>query len=146
MPSSTRLKILFLCKGNSCRSQMAEGWTKALKAGQIEAYSAGMEARGLDPCAVRAMAEAEVDISGQHSKRLSELDGIRFDYVITVCSLDGESCPAYGGNTQFFHFSFDDPPQLAAHAQNDEEQMAPYRRVRDEIRQFIYTLPGCLNS
>ena len=87
------LKVLFLCTGNSCRSQMAEGWARHLKGDQIEAYSAGIEAHGLNPDAVRVMAEAGVDISGQRSKRVGELQGAKFDYVVTVCGHAHENCP-----------------------------------------------------
>jgi arsenate reductase len=146
MLSKPRLKILFLCTGNSCRSQMAEGWTKALKADLIDAYSAGLEKHGLNPDAVRVMAEAGVDISSQRSKLLGELDGQRFDYVITVCGHAQENCPLFPGLTKVIHAGFDDPPRLAAGALNDEQRLAPYRRVRDEMRQFILTLPDGLNS
>ena len=128
------LKILFLCTGNSCRSQMAEGWARHLKGDQIEAYSAGIEAHGLNPDAVRVMAEAGVDISGQRSKLVGELRGVDFDYVVTVCGHAHESCPVFPGKAKVVHVGFDDPPRLAADAKTEEERLAPYRRVRDEIR------------
>ena len=90
-------RVLFLCTGNSCRSQMAEGWARHLKGDQIEPYSAGIEAHGLNPDAVRVMAEAGVDISGQRSKRVDELREVAFDYVVTVCGHANESCPAWLG-------------------------------------------------
>ena len=133
------LKVLFLCTGNSCRSQMAEGWARNLKGDRIEAYSAGIETHGLNPDAVRVMAEVGVDISGQRSKRVDELRGIEFDYVVTVCGHANESCPVFPGKTQVVHVGFDDPPRLAADAKTEEERLAPYRRVRDEIRAFIET-------
>lgn len=139
-----KLKILFLCTGNSCRSQMAEGWTRRLQADRIEPYSAGVEARGLDPLAVRVMAEAGVDISGQRSKRLDEFEGVEFDYVVTVCDHARESCPLFPGRTTRVHRSFDDPPRLARQARSEEEALAVYRRVRDEIRAFVETLPDSL--
>ena len=108
------LKILFLCTGNSCRSQMAEGWARHLKGGQIEPYSAGIEAHGLNPDAVRVMAEAGVDISGQRSKLVGELSGVDFDYVVTVCDNAHESCPLFPGKAKVVHVGFDDPPRLAA--------------------------------
>ena len=133
------LKVLFLCTGNSCRSQMAEGWSRHMKGEQIEAYSAGIETHGLNPDAVRVMAEMGVDISGQRSKYVSELREIEFDYVVTVCAHAHESCPVFPGKTHVVHMGFDDPPCLAANAQTEEERLAPYRRVRDEIRAFVET-------
>jgi arsenate reductase (thioredoxin) len=133
------LKVLFLCTGNSCRSQMAEGWARYLKGEQIEAYSAGIETHGLNPDAVRVMAEAGVDISGHRSKHVSELRNIELDYVVTVCDHAHESCPVFPGKAQVIHAGFDDPPRLAAGAATEEERLAPYRRVRDEIRAFVET-------
>ncbi len=140
------LKILFLCTGNSCRSQMAEGWARHLKGDRIVAYSAGIETHGLNPDAVRVMAEAGVDISGQRSKRVSEFDGVEFDYVVTVCEHAHESCPVFPGKAQVIHAGFDDPPRLAAGATTEDERLAPYRRVCDEIRAFVETLPNSLSS
>jgi arsenate reductase len=140
------LKILFLCTGNSCRSQMAEGWARHLKADSIEPYSAGIETHGLNPTAVQVMAEVGVDISGQRSKHVRELRGVPFDYVVTVCDNAHESCPLFPGKTRVVHVGFDDPPRLAAGAKTDEERLAPYRRVRDEIRAFVETLPDSLEN
>src|SRR5436190_5417190 len=111
-----RLKVLFLCTGNSCRSQMAEGWAKQLKADRVEAHSAGVDPHGMNPRAVRAMAEAGVDISeaaGYRSKHVDELAGVAFDYVVTVCGHANETCPVFPGRTKVVHVGFDDPPQLA---------------------------------
>jgi arsenate reductase (thioredoxin) len=141
-----RLKILFLCTGNSCRSQMAEGWARHLRGDVIEPYSAGIEARGLNASAVRVMAEAGVNIAGQRSKRLDELEGVRFDCVVTLCDDAQEHCPVFPGRTKAVHMGFDDPPVLARDARSDEEALAHYRRVRDEIRAFIETLPESLNG
>ena len=138
------LKILFLCTGNSCRSQMAEGWARQLKGDQIEPYSAGIEAHGLNPDAVRVMAEAGVDISGQRSKLLGELRGVDLDYVLTVCDNAYESCPLFPGKAKVVHVGFDDPPRLATDAKTEDERLAPYRRVREEIRAFVETLPDSL--
>jgi arsenate reductase len=138
------LKILFLCTGNSCRSQMAEGWTRHLKGHHIEAFSAGIEAHGLNADAVRVMAEAGVDISGQRSKLAGDLRGIAFDYVVTVCDHAHQSCPLFPGKARLVHVGFDDPPRLAAQAATEAERLAPYRRVRDEIRAFVETLPDSL--
>ena len=140
------LKVLFLCTGNSCRSQMAEGWTRHLKGEQIEAYSAGIEVHGLNPDAVRVMAEAGVDISGHRSKRLDELRDVEFDYVVTVCDHARESCPVFPGKAKVVHVGFDDPPRLAADAKTEEERLAPYRRVQKEIRAFVETLPNALEQ
>ncbi len=142
--SRTKRKVLFLCTGNSCRSQMAEGWARKLLADSLEAYSAGIETHGLNPDAVRVMAEAGVDISTQRSKHLKELQGIEFDYVVTVCGHAHEHCPIFPGKAKVVHVGFDDPPKLAANAQSDEERLAPYRRVRDEIKAFIETLTESL--
>jgi arsenate reductase len=137
-------KVLFLCTGNSCRSQMAEGWARHLKADAIAAYSAGIEAHGLNRDAVRVMAEAGVDIASQRSKRVAELSGVAFDYVVTVCGHAQENCPVFPGKAQRVHVGFDDPPRLAAEAKTEAERLAPYRRVRDEIRAFIETIPASL--
>ncbi|MHB1036539.1 MAG: arsenate reductase ArsC [Pirellulales bacterium] len=142
MASSEKLRVLFLCTGNSCRSQMAEGWARHLKGDQIEPYSAGIEAHGLNPDAAQVMAEAGVDISGQRSKAVSELAGTEVDYVVTVCDNTHESCPLFPGRAKVVHVGFDDPPRLAANAMTEQERLAPYRRVRDEIRAFVESLPG----
>lgn len=140
-----KLRVLFLCTGNSCRSQMAEGWARALKANAIEAYSAGIEKHGLNPRAVRAMAEAGVDILRQRSKTVDEVDGVEFDVVVTVCGHANESCPAWlKGKAKVVHVGFDDPPALARGAKTEEEALAHYRRVRDEIRAFVAELPESL--
>ncbi len=139
-----KLKVLFLCTGNSCRSQMAEGWARHLKGGVIEAYSAGTEPRGLDARAVRVMAEAGVDISRQSSKHVNEVKDVGFDYVVTVCAQANERCPVFPGKTQVVHVGFDDPPKLAKEAGTEEEALAHYRRVRDEIKALVEKLPEAL--
>jgi len=141
-----KLKILFLCTGNSCRSQMAEGWCRRLKGDIIDAYSAGIETHGLNLYAVQVMAEAGVDISGHKSKLLSALDGIDFDYVVTVCGHAAETCPWFPSKAKVIHVGFDDPPQLAKAATTEEEKLNCYRRVRDEIKQFVGTLPQALEK
>jgi arsenate reductase len=140
-PAREKRKILFLCTGNSCRSQMAEGWTRHLKGNLIEPYSAGIEVHGLNPNAVKVMAEAGVDISGHRSKHLDELQDIAFDTVVTVCDHANESCPFFPGNVKRAHRGFDDPPRLARGAKTEEEALDHYRRVRDEIRRFVESLP-----
>ena len=141
-----KLKILFLCTGNSCRSQMAEGWAKRLRSDVLEAYSAGIEKHGLNPHAVKVMAEAGVDISRQHSKTPAELDSIQFDYVITICSHANDHCPIFPGKAKVRHVGFDDPPQLAKGLPDGEQKLSIYRRVRDEIRKFVESLPTALSS
>lgn len=137
-----RLKVLFLCTGNSCRSQMAEGWARSLQGDQIEAFSAGIETHGMNPRAVAVMKEVGVDISGQRSKNVEELKDISFDVVVTVCGHANETCPTWlGEKTRILHLGFDDPPRLVKDAKTEDEALAPYRRVRDEIRAFIETLP-----
>ena len=139
-----KLRVLFLCTGNSCRSQMAEGWARALKGDVIEPYSAGTVAKGLDPRAVKVMAEAGVDISGQRSKTLADLrvaGQAEFDMVVTVCGAAHESCPIFPGKTRVIHHGFDDPPRLAENARSEEEALTHYRRVRDEIREFVGQMP-----
>ncbi len=139
-----KLKILFLCTGNSCRSQMAEGWCRHLKGDIIEAYSAGIETHGLNPYAVKVMAEAGVDISGHKSKLLTDLNGINFDYVVTVCGHAHETCPFFPAKAKVIHVGFDDPPKMTKDLTDEEEKLNCYRRVRDEIRLFIATLPGSI--
>ena len=138
--SGRRMKVLFLCTGNSCRSQMAEGWARHLCGDRIEAYSAGIETHGLNPRAVRAMAEAGVDIAAHRSKTVDDLNGVEFDLVVTVCGHAHEHCPLFPGRARVVHAGFDDPPKLSANATTEEEAMAPYRRVRDEIRAFVARL------
>ena len=140
------LKILFLCTGNSCRSQMAEAWARLLKKDEIEAYSAGTAPKGLDPRAVKAMAEAGIDISHQRSKSTTELIDIQFDFVITLCDDAQQSCPFFPAKTAVIHHGFDDPPALAKEARSEEEAMNHYRRVRDEIKAFVMSLPASLSG
>ena len=144
MAPRSKLKILFLCTGNSCRSQMAEGWARHLKGDVIEPCSAGTDPHGLDLRAVRVMAEAGVDIAAQRSKHVNELAGIGFDAVVTVCGHAAEHCPAFPGHTKVVHAGFDDPPQLARRAATEEQALGHYRRVRDEIRAFVGRLPQAL--
>ena len=139
-------KILFLCTGNSCRSQMAEAWTQVLKGDQLEAYSAGTQPKGVDPRAVKAMAEVGIDISNQKSKDIGSLGNQEFEYVVTLCDNARESCPFFPASTKRIHKGFEDPPILAAGAETEEEAMAPYRRVRDEIKAFVQTLPEILSQ
>ena len=141
-----KMNVLFLCTGNSCRSQMAEGWARALKGDVIEAYSAGIETHGLNPNAVKVMAEAGVDISGHTSKNVDALLDVPFDYVVTVCGHANENCPFFPGSAKVVHIGFDDPPALARQVEGEEAKLGCYRRVRDEIRAFVETLPASLEQ
>jgi len=141
-----KLKILFLCTGNSCRSQMAEGWARRLKSDALEPYSAGIEKHGLNPHAVKVMAEAGVDISRHYSKRLEDIGPVPFDYVVTVCGHANEHCPVFPGKARVIHVAFEDPPKLTSHLPDGKEKLAVYRRVRDQIRAFVETLPESLTS
>jgi arsenate reductase len=143
---SGKSKILFLCTGNSCRSQMAEAWTRQLMDHQFELYSAGAKPRDIDPRAVKAMAEVGIDISAQVSKEIETLGDLDFDYVVTLCDNARESCPYFPAKTRVMHWGFDDPPTLAADAEDEEEAMAPYRRVLDEIKAFVENLPEALGD
>ena len=144
MPAKT--KVLFLCTGNSCRSQMAEAWARHLKGDIIDAYSAGTQPKDVDPRAVRAMAEAGIDISRQRSKSIVELGDIKFDYVITLCDDAQQTCPFFPAKTAVVHHGFDDPPRLTRDAGGEEEAMRHYRRIRDEIKAYIETLPASLSN
>ncbi|MFH1021433.1 MAG: arsenate reductase ArsC [Pseudomonadota bacterium] len=135
-------KILFLCTGNSCRSQIAEGWGRHLYPDRYEFFSAGIEKHGLNPLAVKVMAEAGVDIRGHHSKLLSELANTTFDYVITVCDHANEQCPIFAGKAIKLHREFPDPPRLAQGAGSEEEALDHYRAVRDAIREYLASLPA----
>ena len=125
---------------------MAEGWARHLKGNLVEPYSAGIETHGLNLLAVKVMAEAGVDISGHRSKLLGEMADQTFDVVITVCDNAKETCPVFPGGARVLHRSFDDPPALARDAKTEEEALAHYRRVRDEIRTFVEGLPGSLDK
>ncbi len=141
---SRKQRILFLCTGNSCRSQMAEGWARHLKGDLLEACSAGIATHGLNPRAVQVMAEAGVDISRHRSQHVDEFAGAPIDVVVTVCGHAHETCPIFPGGARVVHRGFDDPPALTRHLTDEEEILAVYRRVRDEIRAFVAALPAGL--
>jgi len=141
MTMDKKLRILFLCTGNSCRSQMAEGWTNHLKADTVEAFSAGLEKHGVNPLAVKVMAEEGVDISGQRSKLIEELPVADFDFIVTVCDNAAESCPLFPGGGSVIRKHFPDPPKMAASARTEEEKLVYFRQVRDDIRDFIDDIP-----
>jgi len=134
-------KVLFLCTGNSCRSQMAEGLAKHYISDSITAFSAGIEKHGLNPYAVQVMQEIGIDISSNNSKTVSEIGEKEFDYVITVCGHAHETCPYFPAKTEVIHRGFDDPPFLTRELTAEKEILSVYRRVRDEIKEYILTLP-----
>ncbi len=138
-------KLLFLCTGNSCRSQMAEGWTRVLKGDIFDVFSAGIETHGLNENAVKVMKEAGVDISGHKSQNIREFLDTDIDYVVTVCSHANETCPVFPGKAKVIHRSFDDPPAMAKEKNTEEDKLDCYRKVRDQIRAFVNTLPDALD-
>jgi arsenate reductase len=143
MNSDTNQKksVLFLCTGNSCRSQMAEGWTRYLHKDRFYVYSAGITPQSVDPLAITVMAEAGVDISEQRSKHVNKLLDIPFDLIVMICDNAREACPLFPGVGKVVHQSFDDPPFLAEDTVDEDEAMSHYRRIRDEIRDFIADIP-----
>jgi arsenate reductase (thioredoxin) len=143
----SRPRVLFLCTGNSCRSQMAEGWARALHGRLLEACSAGTRPQGLNPLAVRVMTEAGVDITRQSSKHVNDVAAAGpIDVVVTVCDAAAEACPVFPGAARVIRRAFDDPPALARGAESEAEALGHYRRVRDEIRAFIEQLPELLGN
>jgi arsenate reductase len=138
-----KIKILFLCTGNACRSQIAEGWARHLKSDVIDVYSAGISPAGLSSRAVKIMAEAGVDISQQYSKHMDDLQGIDFDYVITLCDNVRELCPVFPGRAKVIHRGYEDPSFMFG---TEQEIMAAFRKLRDELRAFIETLPESLEK
>lgn len=141
VPAERRKRVLFLCTGNSCRSQMAEGWARALKSEEFEAFSAGVAPCFVHPAAIRVMKEAGVDISGQYSKHVEDLEGIEFDYVVTLCGYADEACPVRPGQGKRIHRPFEDP----IHALGSERQvLSKFRSVRNRIRAFVEKMPGNL--
>jgi arsenate reductase len=136
-----KIRILFFCTGNSCRSQMAEGFVRFLRGDVLEASPAGYETRGLDPLAASVMREAGIDISRQCSKTLEDLGNREYDYAVTVCSEADERCPVYLGKARVIHHGFDGHPALARHARTEEKRLDHHRLVRDEIRAYVLTLP-----
>lgn len=127
-------KVLFLCTGNSARSQMAEGLLRHFAGDDYEVLSAGTHPKGVNPLAVQALREIGIDISGQTSKNVSEFLGLSIPYVVTVCDRAKESCPIFPGTFRFLNWSFDDPAEATG---TREEQLAVFRRVRDELEERI---------
>lgn len=142
---TNRKRVLFLCTGNSCRSQMAEGLLRKLAGDEFDAASAGTNPTRINPMAIRVMAEAAIDITGQYSKSADEMKGQQFDYVITVCDRAREACPFFPGDAKQHHWSFEDPAEASG---TEEERLSVFRRVRDEIaervRDFLVAQARCL--
>ena len=138
-----KFKVLFLCTGNSCRSQIAEGWANHLKSDVMEAYSAGIRPIGVNPKTIEVMAKAGIDISDHTSKHINDLAGIDFDYVVTVCDNARERCPVFPSRAKLVHKAFDDPYFATG---SEEEIMAEFRKVRDQIKAFIEELPEILTN
>ncbi len=136
-----KIKVLFLCTGNSCRSQIAEGWARHLKENIIDAYSAGIRPIGVSSKAIKIMVEAGVDISMHKSQHLDEFSEIDFDYVITLCDNAAENCPVFTGKVKVLHRPFEDPYFASG---SEEEIMETFRKVRNNIRNFIEAMPDNL--
>ncbi|MCA1980960.1 MAG: arsenate reductase ArsC [Calditerrivibrio sp.] len=126
--------ILFLCTGNSCRSQMAEGYGKIFLGDRYNVYSAGIEKHGMNPYMVKVMLEDGVDVTNQYSKTVLEIGSIDFDVVVTVCGDANETCPAYFKKTHLIHKGFDDPAKFVG---SEEEKLNFFRKVRDQIKYYI---------
>lgn len=143
--ATTKPRVLFLCTANSCRSQMAEGWARALKSKEFDVYSAGLQPTKLHPLATKVMLEAGVDISRQMAKHVDTLWEVQMDYVVTLGQHAHEVCPQHlDRRSKMIHMGFDDPVELALLARSEDAALDIYRRVRDEIRSFIATLPQSL--
>lgn len=144
-----KTKLLFLCTGNSCRSQMAEAWARHLKGDLYDVYSAGIETHGLNPNMVKVMAEAGIDVTSQTSDHISKYLDTGLDVVVSVCAHADENCPVFPGKVRRVHHGFDDPPklarELAAKGASEDEQLEPYRRVREQIKAWVETLPGAIS-
>ena len=137
-----KIKILFLCTGNSCRSQMAESLCKCIKRDSIQAYSAGVKPVKVNPLAIEVMKEKNIDISGYRSKSIEEFKSSNFDYIITLCDSAKETCPYFPG--KIIHHGFGDPPAIAKKCKTKEEKLRVYKKIRDEIEEFVQTLPYSL--
>ncbi|MBN1392235.1 MAG: arsenate reductase ArsC [Sedimentisphaerales bacterium] len=139
--NKSKIKVLFLCTGNSCRSQMAEGWAKHLKDDVVDAYSAGIRPSSVSSRAIKVMAEAGVDISDHKSKHVGEFKGGDFDYVVTLCDNAAENCPVFPGKAKIIHKPFEDPHLATG---SEETVLATFRRIRDQIKAFVEKMPGNL--
>ena len=138
-----KIRVLFLCTGNSCRSQMAKGWARYLKAGIIDAYSAGVSPGYINPRAVEVMAEVGVDISEHRPKHVDELAGIDFDYVITLCDNAREQCPVFPKHTRLIHRGFADPSFVDG---AEQQVLTAFRQTREQIKAFVERMPEVLTS
>jgi len=136
--------LLFVCTGNSCRSQMAEGWARHLHGDKLNPFSAGIKLRRIDRLAVKVMKEAGVDISAQETHDVRDFLTEDIDFVVTVCSEAAKTCPVFPGKVKMVYRPFDDPPALTEEAAREEEKLVVYRRVRDEIRDYVDKLPELL--
>jgi arsenate reductase len=141
--SGTKTRVLFVCTGNACRSQMAEGWARYLKSDVMEAHSAGVSPAGVSTRVIAVMAEAGVDFSAHRSQHVDEFAGMDFDYVVTLCGNAERKCPVFGGGAKHIHMGFDDPIMVIG---TTDQVMAAFRKARDEIREFVETLPGSLEA
>lgn len=137
-------KILFVCTGNACRSQIAEAWGKKYLEPEFEIYSGGSTCHGIDPVAAMVMAEAGIDISNQSSKRVTDILHKKYDFVILLCSSAEKNLPEFSPDTIFISKEFDDPPHFSSRSEAGSDVLSNYRRVRDEIRQFVCDLPNLL--
>lgn len=142
---SKKENVVFVCESNSCHSQMAEGWSHYLHADTINAFSAGISSSPLDPLAIKAMREKDVDISSQEAHAVQDFLRESIDYVVTVCSEAAKQCPTFPAEVNVIHQSFDNPPELTRGMETEEEKLAVYRRIRDEIRQFVEQLPETIS-
>lgn len=138
-----KLKVLFLCTGNSCRSQIAEGWAKHLKGDIMDIYSAGIAPGTLNQMAVKVMAEAGVDISAQRPKHVEELKNIDFDFVVTVRDNARENCPIFPRKTRYFHKTFEDPTFMTG---TEQQIKAAFVKLRDQTKEFIGKMPEILEN
>ncbi|UCF00135.1 MAG: arsenate reductase ArsC [Planctomycetota bacterium] len=138
-----KIKLLFLCTGNACRSQIAEGWARHLKSDCLEAFSAGISPAFVNQTAVEVMAEAGVNISAQRPKHVNELIGIDFDYVITLCDNAYENCPTFPPNVRHIHKPFYDPAFMPG---TNQEIMAAFRNLRDQLKDFVQKMPEILQT
>lgn len=133
--------VLFLCTGNSCRSQMAEGFVRALHKDHLVPFSAGIERHGMNPQAVEVMQELGIDLLQQRSKTIDQLPDLTFDLVVTVCDHASEVCPVFPGVGRVVHQSFPDPPKMAEGLSDRHEILECYRSVRDQIKSYVEELP-----
>ena len=139
MDKSEKKKILFLCTGNSVRSQMAEGLMRHFRGDEFEVYSAGVEPKGVNSLAIEVMREIGIDISHQGSKHLDEYREERFDYIVTLCDHAATTCPLFPGEGKIIHRGFRDPAKVEG---SEEEKKEVFRKMRDEIKEFVLSFSG----